>query len=186
MNPSRMPGVGVAVAVVASAVLAACASSPPAPPAAPAAAAPAAPPPAWQQGRSAAMASSTLAPLPGKLTVTPASAIPLNQIKVPEGFKVELWATGIPGARAMVRAPNGNVYVGTRTIGRVYEVADRGGQRTSRVVVLRSQSAARKARKSWRPTSSAAAFCIASCCKGCMMCQCVSWCSGERTGAFQI
>lgn len=133
MNPSRMPGVGVAVAVVASAVLAACASSPSAPPAAPAAA-PAAPP-AWQQGRSAAMASSTLAPLPGKLTVTPASAIPLNQIKVPEGFKVELWATGIPGARAMVRAPNGNVYVGTRTIGRVYEVADRGGQRTSRVVV---------------------------------------------------
>ena len=81
------------------------------------------------------MANSTLAPLAGKLTVTAPADIPVERILVPAGFKVELWASGIPGSRAMVRAPNGNVYVGTRGLGRVYEVADRNGQRNSRVVV---------------------------------------------------
>lgn len=128
-----------AVSALAVALLAAaCASNKPAPqaaaPAAQAAAA-AAPPPAWQQGRPASMANSTLAPLAGRVTVTPPSEIPLNLLKLPPGFKVELWAHGIPGARAMVRTERGNVYVGTRGIGRVYEVADKGGARSSRVVV---------------------------------------------------
>ncbi|MEO8248949.1 MAG: PQQ-dependent sugar dehydrogenase [Burkholderiales bacterium] len=41
----------------------------------------------------------------------------------------------MPGARAMVRGESGKVYIGTRAIGRVYEVTDKDGQRTSRVVV---------------------------------------------------
>ena len=105
-------------------------------PAVAAAAAPApAPAPAWQQGRSAAMATSTLAPVPGRLTATPAADIPVATYKLPPGFKAELWASGMPGARAMARAPNGKIYIGTRAIGRVYEVSDEGSQRTSRVVV---------------------------------------------------
>ena len=98
------------------------------------AAAPAAPP-AWQQGRSAAQASSTLAPLPGRLTVTPASEIPIASYKLPPGFKAEIWASGMPGARAMARGDNGKIYIGTRGIGRVYEVTDGGAQRSSRVVI---------------------------------------------------
>ncbi len=94
-----------------------------------------APPPAWHQGKPPALAESKLAPHPGKLTETPASEIPVNKLKVPKGFKVELWATGIPGGRAMARGEKGKIYVGTRGIGRVYEVTDAGGQRTSRVVV---------------------------------------------------
>lgn len=101
----------------------------------PAAAPVAPPPPAWQQGRSAAFAESKLAPHAGKLTVTPASEIPVDQIKLPSGFKAEVWASGIPGARAMALGDNGKVYVGTRGIGRVYEVSDNGKDRTSRVVV---------------------------------------------------
>ncbi len=92
-------------------------------------------PPAWQQGRGPAMANSKLAPLAGKNTVTPASDIPITNLNVPEGFAVEIWATGIPGGRAMARGDRGKIYVGTRGIGRVYEVTDAGGQRTSRVVV---------------------------------------------------
>lgn len=99
------------------------------------AAAPVAPPPAWQQGRSAAMANSTLAPHAGKLVATPASQIPIDKLQLPPGFKAEIWASGIPGARAMVFGDNGKMYVGTRGIGRVYEVTDNGSQRTSRVVV---------------------------------------------------
>ena len=81
------------------------------------------------------MANSTLAPLAGKMTATPVSDIPINKLKLPPGFKIEVWATGMPGARAMALGDNGKVYIGTRAIGRVYEVTDNGKERTSRVVV---------------------------------------------------
>ncbi len=123
----------VAIALAACQSTMAPAPAPAAP--APAAAAPAAPPPAWQQGRTTDQAGSKLAPHAGKLTATPASDIPLDKFKLPPGFKAEVWATGIPGGRAMARGESGKVYVGTRGIGRVYEVTDNGATRTSRVVV---------------------------------------------------
>jgi len=90
---------------------------------------------AWKQGMTPEQASSTLAPLAGKLTVTPAADIPVSKFKLPAGFKVELWATGIPGSREIAEGDNGKYYVGTRGIGRVYEVTDKGNERTSRVVI---------------------------------------------------
>ncbi|MDP3699495.1 MAG: PQQ-dependent sugar dehydrogenase [Hylemonella sp.] len=93
------------------------------------------PPPAWQQGRPSTMADSKLAPVPGKNTVTPASEIPLDKLKLPPGFKIEVWSTGTPGIRAMSRGASGKVYAGTRGLGRVYEISDNGKERTSRVVV---------------------------------------------------
>jgi glucose/arabinose dehydrogenase len=94
------------------------------------------PPPAWHQGKPPAMAESKLAPHAGKMTETPASEIPVNKLKVPAGFKVELWASGLPGGRAMALSEDGKkVYLGTRVIGRVYEVTDAGDKRTARVVV---------------------------------------------------
>ena len=117
-------------------ILAGCASSPPEKPKAAAAPAPAAaPPPAWKQGMGPDMANSTLAPLAGKMTATPISDIPINKLKLPPGFKIEVWATGMPGARAMALGDNGKVYIGTRAIGRVYEVTDNGKERTNRIVV---------------------------------------------------
>jgi glucose/arabinose dehydrogenase len=112
--------------------LAACqTTSPPAAAPTPAAA----PPPAWQQGRSADQANSKLAPHAGRMTATLVNEIPLSSLKVPPGFKVEVWASGIPGGRAMARGDGGKIYVGTRAIGRVYEITDNGTTRTSRVVV---------------------------------------------------
>jgi len=93
-----------------------------------------APPPIWQQGRPPEMADSKLAPHPGKMTETPPGEIPLDTIKLPEGFKAELWAHGLPGGRAMARGQKGKIYVGTRAIGRVYEVSDEGGKRRVRIV----------------------------------------------------
>jgi glucose/arabinose dehydrogenase len=91
--------------------------------------------PAWKQGQPASMEKSTLAPHAGKNTETPASEIPVGKLKAPRGFKVEIWSTGTPGGRAMARGDKGKIYMGTRGIGRVYEVTDEGGQRTHRVVV---------------------------------------------------
>jgi glucose/arabinose dehydrogenase len=94
------------------------------------------PPPAWHQGKNAKQADSKLAPHAGKMTETPAGEIPISKLKLPRGFKAEVWATGLPGGRAMAVSDDGKkVYVGTRVIGRVYEVSDEGAKRTVRVVV---------------------------------------------------
>jgi len=80
------------------------------------------------------MARSALAPHAPVLTVTAAEKIPLDRIKVPDGFKVEVWVSGAPGARMMTRADNGTVFVGTRAIGRVYAISDTGGKREVKVL----------------------------------------------------
>src|SRR5688572_25230589 len=92
-------------------------------------------PPAWAQGRPPSMADSKLAPHPPRMTVTAPDKIPLDKLKVPQGFKVELWAHGMPGARMMVRGDEGTIFVGTRTINRVYAVTDKDGQRTTKVLI---------------------------------------------------
>jgi glucose/arabinose dehydrogenase len=91
--------------------------------------------PIWKQGMSETSATSPLAPHAARMTVTAPGDIPVGQLKVPPGFKVEVWASGMPGARMMARGPKGNVYVGTRGIGRVYEITDKAGKRESRVLV---------------------------------------------------
>ncbi len=122
--------------LLALGLIAGCATTQDPAPAKPVAAAPAAaPPPAWQQGRSAAMADSKLAPHAGKLTATAPADIPIQNLKLPAGFKAEIWSHGNPGNRAMARGDSGKIYVGTRGLGRVYEITDNGKERTSRVVV---------------------------------------------------
>ena len=71
---------------------------------------------------------------PGRMTVTPPEKIPLDKIQVPAGFQVELWSHGHPGGRMMTRGDKGTVFMGTRTIGRVYAVMDRDGKRTVKVL----------------------------------------------------
>jgi len=93
------------------------------------------PPPAWHQGKPAAMGDSKLAPHAGKMTETARTEVPVDRLKLPPGFTAEIWATGLPGGRAMALGDRGKVYVGTRIIGRVYEVTDGGDRRTVRVVV---------------------------------------------------
>ncbi|MCK8782964.1 PQQ-dependent sugar dehydrogenase [Roseomonas sp. NAR14] len=91
--------------------------------------------PAWQQGRPSGMAASPLAPNAPRLTVTPPDRIPVAQIRVPDGFRVEVWASGMPGARMMALSENGTLFVGTRTIGRVYAVTQQDGQRRVRTLL---------------------------------------------------
>jgi glucose/arabinose dehydrogenase len=58
----------------------------------------------------------------------------LERLKVPKGFKVELWAHGMPGVRTMRLGDKGTVFVGTRAVGKVYAVTDKGAQRTFKVI----------------------------------------------------
>ena len=61
----------------------------------------AAPPPSWQQGKPPAMSESTLHPFAIEMTGKPSKDLPVNKLKVPSSFKVEVWAEGMPGARSM-------------------------------------------------------------------------------------
>ena len=121
-TPVRSGVIGLAIAGIFAATQFASAQDKPAPP------------PAWHQGKGAGQKDSKLAPHAGKMTETPASEIPVDKLKVPAGFRVELWASGLPGGRAMARGDKGKIYVGTRAIGRVYEITDEGGKRAVRVV----------------------------------------------------
>jgi len=91
-----------------------------------------APVPGWAIGRPA---GSTLAPHAPKLTVTPLAEVPVGAIRVPAGFKVEVYAHGMPGARMMAEGPKGTVFVGSRAIGRVYAITrNADGSTRTRVV----------------------------------------------------
>lgn len=61
--------------------------------------------------------------------VTPVDKLPLDKIKLPSGFKAEVWSSGHPGARTMVQGPKGTVFMGTRQLGRVYAITDKDGKR---------------------------------------------------------
>ncbi len=51
-------------------------------------------------------------------------SVPLDKIKLPPGFRIEIYATGVTGARQMALSPNGTLYVGTIGEGNVYAVLD--------------------------------------------------------------
>ena len=93
-----------------------------------------APPPTWKQGQPSEMANSPLAPVPQPPAPKAPGEIPINKIKVPQGFKVELWAHGIHNARVMVWGEKGTLFVSSRTGGQLYAVTDQGGQRTVKVL----------------------------------------------------
>jgi glucose/arabinose dehydrogenase len=50
--------------------------------------------------------------------------LPLNTIKLPPGFKIEVYASDLPNAREMALSPNGVLYVGSLGAGKVYAVVD--------------------------------------------------------------
>ncbi|HSL91481.1 MAG TPA: sorbosone dehydrogenase family protein [Candidatus Limnocylindrales bacterium] len=52
--------------------------------------------------------------------------LPLSSIRLPPGFRIDLYADKLPGARSMALSPGGILFVGTRQEGKVYAVLDRG------------------------------------------------------------
>ncbi len=78
--------------------------------------------------------ANTLEPHGARLEATPAEKIPVALLKAPAGFKVELWATGLPNGRSMTISPAGTVFVGSRFVGKVYAVIDRGDHREVKVI----------------------------------------------------
>ncbi len=93
------------------------------------AAAPAAAPPAWKQGMSAEQEKSPLHPFAGHVTGRPASELPMAKLTLPDGFKIEIWADGIPDARSLALGDKGTIFVSNRVQSNVYAIVDNGGKR---------------------------------------------------------
>ncbi|MFY9900362.1 MAG: PQQ-dependent sugar dehydrogenase [Xanthobacteraceae bacterium] len=121
----------------AAAPMAAPAASPVAP-AAPAAAtaAPALPPGSPLIGRPADNAAAAkLAPVPAPPLAAAADKIPLDQLKVPKGFNLELYASGMPNARSLALGSKGTVFVGSRLQDKVYAITNKNGKHEAKVLV---------------------------------------------------
>jgi glucose/arabinose dehydrogenase len=59
-----------------------------------------------------------------------ASSLPLNTIKLPQGFRIAVFAE-VPDARSMALSPSGTVYVGNKNNDRVYAVKDVDGDQVA-------------------------------------------------------
>ena len=94
----------------------------------------ASPPPSWQQGKPAG-SESTLHPFNIEMTGKAAKELPVDKLKVPAGFKVEVWAEGMPGARSMALGDKGTLFVGTRQLKEVYAVRTTAGKREAKVLL---------------------------------------------------
>jgi glucose/arabinose dehydrogenase len=107
----------------------------PAPSAAPAAAAPL-PPGSPLIGRPADNeAAAKLAPIAPPPIPAAADKLPTAKLKVPAGFNIELYASGIANARSLAEGDKGTIFVGSRLVGNVYAITtDKDGKRTVKTI----------------------------------------------------
>jgi glucose/arabinose dehydrogenase len=101
---------------------------------------PPAPAPAWQQGRSADQGASTLHPFAPIMTGRPSSELPLDKLKLPPGFRIEVYAEGIPEARSLALGDKGTVFVSNRNLSDVYAIVESGGKRVVKKVLKGNKS----------------------------------------------
>jgi glucose/arabinose dehydrogenase len=59
----------------------------------------------------------------------------LDKIKLPEGFRIDVYADNVDDARSMALSPNGTLFVGSRSAGKVYVVLDKDGDNRAEEVV---------------------------------------------------
>ncbi len=81
-------------------------------------------------------AAAKLAPVPSPPLATAADKIPLDKLKAPKGFTIELYASGMPNARSLALGSKGTVFVGSRLVDKVYAITtDKDGKRQAKVLV---------------------------------------------------
>src|SRR5262249_40161890 len=92
------------------------------------------PPPTWKQGQSAAIAESQRAPIAPPPLPTAPDKLPLDKLKVPEGFKIEVYAAGVPNARTLRLGDKGTVFVSSRVQDKVHALVTKDGKREMKVI----------------------------------------------------
>ena len=133
-NMTRM-GLLLATSAVAMAATTFTALGQTAPAPAPATAAPVPLPPGSPLiGRPDGAAAAKLVPVPPPPLPTALDKLPIDKLKVPKGFRIEVWASNVPNARSMRLGDKGTVFVGSRLQDKVHAIVDKDGKRTVKVI----------------------------------------------------
>jgi glucose/arabinose dehydrogenase len=85
-------------------------------------------------GRPETEGAVRLAPVAPPPIPTSADRLPVAKLKVPPGFKVEVFASGVPNARSIRIGDKGAVFVGSRLVDKVHAIVERDGRRQVRVI----------------------------------------------------
>lgn len=74
----------------------------------------------------------------GVLLLTPGQAeVRLDQVQLPAGFKISIYAEDVENARQMVRGDKGTIFAGSRNAGKVWAISDTDGdQRADKVRLI--------------------------------------------------
>jgi glucose/arabinose dehydrogenase len=64
----------------------------------------------------------------------PPDQLPTPQLKLPKGFKIEVFASGIANARSLRLGDKGTVFVSNRVLDKVYAIIDRNGKHEAKVI----------------------------------------------------
>jgi glucose/arabinose dehydrogenase len=65
---------------------------------------------------------------------TPAEKLAIAQLKMPKGFKIDVYVSGIANARSLRLGDKGTVFVSNRVLDKVYAIVDRNGKREAKVI----------------------------------------------------
>jgi len=66
-------------------------------------------------------------PPPVRVSGKTPTDLPLDKIKLPNGFKIDVYAEDVTNARSLELSPDGTLFVGTRNEGKVYALKDTDG-----------------------------------------------------------
>ena len=78
--------------------------------------------------------AKTLRGVPQPPFATPAEKLQIGQLKMPKGFKLEVYISGIANARSLRIGDKGTVFVSNRQLDKVYAVVERNGKREAKVI----------------------------------------------------
>lgn len=105
------------------------------PPAAPVAA-PAAPLPPGSPmiGRPESEGAMKLAPVAPPVLPVPGDKLDLSKLKLPKGFKIELYAAGVDNARTLRQGDKGTIFVSSRIKDKIHTIVEKDGMRQVKVL----------------------------------------------------
>ena len=85
-------------------------------------------------GRPDSEAAMKLAPVPAPPIAAAVDKLPVDKLKLPKGFNIEVYASGIPDARSIRIGDKGTVFIGNRVQDKVYAIVEKDGKRTVKVI----------------------------------------------------
>jgi glucose/arabinose dehydrogenase len=100
--------------------------------------------PGWAKGRPKTETAMKMAPVPAFPIPTAADQLPTKKFKLPPGFKVETWASGVLDAREMRQGDKGNIFVSTLFVAnKVYVLPEKAvdGKREPKVIIDKTEQA---------------------------------------------